>query len=129
MTYYHTKIFEKAGFEKVLDRTKSSLKEEGFGIITEIDMQATLKKKLDADFYPYVILGACNPVLAHKALQKENKIGTMLPCNVIVQQRIADQVEVAVINPVVSMQSVKNNELVSIAQEVDEKLKRALNHL
>ena len=129
MPYYHTKVLDKAQFEEILERTKSALKEEGFGIITEIDMQATLKKKLGADLYPYVILGACNPALAHKALQKENKIGTMLPCNVIVQQRTPDQVEVAAINPVVSMQAVKNNELAEVAQEVDKRLKRALSHL
>jgi uncharacterized protein (DUF302 family) len=109
-------------FEEVLKRVQSALAEEGFGVLTEIDVQATLKKKLDVDFRSYRILGACNPPFAYKALQTENKIGTMLPCNVVVQQINNEEVEIAAVDPVASMQAVENVGLKPIAEEIREKL-------
>ncbi len=129
MAYYHKKKLGNIGFEDALARTREALKEEGFGVLTEIDIQATLKKKLDVSFNRYTILGACNPPFAYEALQKENKIGTMLPCNVIVQEVAPDSIEVAAINPLVSMQAVDNKGLKAIAGEVDEKLQKALKRL
>ena len=105
------------------------LKAEGFGILTEIDIKATLKKKLDVDFYNYKILGACNPPFAYKALLAENKIGTMLPCNVIVQEKEAGQVEVSAVDPVASMQAVENEELAGIAKEIRNKLRKIIDNL
>ena len=102
---------------------------EGFGLITQIDMQQTLKNKLDVDFKKYKILGACNPMFAYKALQVENKIGTMLPCNLIIQEITPDTIEVSAINPMVSMQAVKNDELKSIAGTVSEKLENIINNI
>jgi uncharacterized protein (DUF302 family) len=110
-------------------RTREALKSEGFGVLTEIDIRETLRKKMDVDFNPYIILGACNPPFAYKALQMENKIGTMLPCNVIVQEIAAGTVEVAAINPVVSMQAVANIGLEAIAGEVNTRLQQVLDRL
>lgn len=107
----------------------AALKEEGFGILTEIDVRATLKKKLDVDFRPYKILGACNPELAHKALEAERHIGTMLPCNVIVQDAGDGRTEVAAIDPVASMQAVENEALAPIADDVRERLRRVIDRL
>ena len=109
-------------FEQAIDRVRAALAEEGFGVLTEIDVTATLKKKLDVDFRNYRILGACNPPFAYKALQTEDKIGTMLPCNVVVQQLSDGEVEIAAIDPVASMQAVDNPALKPIAQQVREKL-------
>ncbi len=127
MSYYFSKQLE-GSFEEVIARVTEVLKKEGFGILTEIDVKQTLKKKLDVDFRPYKILGACNPPLAHKALEAEDKIGTMLPCNVIVQQA-ADRVEVAAIDPIASMQAVQNPNLAGIAKEVQGKLKKVIDSL
>ena len=110
MKYYFNKTI-KGSFEEVIDKVTQGLKEEGFGILTEIDVTATLKKKLDVNFKKYRILGACNPPYAHKALQAEDKIGTMLPCNVIVQEVEEGVVEVAAVNPMASMQAVENEKL------------------
>ncbi|MFQ6037219.1 MAG: DUF302 domain-containing protein [Candidatus Aminicenantales bacterium] len=126
MTYYFSRTIQ-GSFEKVLGRTLDSLKKEGFGVLTEIDVQQILKKKMDVDFRPYRILGACNPSFAHKALMAEDKIGTMLPCNVIVQELSEGRVEVAAIDPVASMQAVENPSLLPIAKQVQEKLKNVLN--
>ena len=112
MSYYFNKTVN-GTFEEVIDKVTQELKKEGFGILTEIDVTATLKKKLDVDFKKYRILGACNPPFAHKALQAEDKIGTMLPCNVIVQEVEAGVIEVAAVNPMASMQAVKNEKLIS----------------
>lgn len=98
MAYYFSKLLS-ADFDEVVERTTEALKREGFGIITEIDVQQTLKKKINVDFRPYRILGACNPALAHEALKLEDKVGTMLPCNVVVQAASRGQVEVAAIDP------------------------------
>ncbi len=128
MKYYFNKEL-KMGFEEVINKVTKALKEEGFGILTEIDIKDTLRKKLDIDFRNYKILGACNPPFAHKALLAEDKIGTMLPCNVIVQQIDANTVEVAAINPMASMMAVKNDNLNDIAEEVTSKLKNAIDSL
>ena len=122
--YFNRKIA--TGFEEAVSRITQSLKEEGFGILTDIDVGATLKKKLDVDFRNYRILGACNPPNAYKALQAEDKIGTMLPCNVIVQETPDGEVELAAIDPVASMQAVDNPELLEIAATIREQLKRAV---
>jgi uncharacterized protein (DUF302 family) len=114
-------------FDSALSRVAEELEKEGFGVLTEIDVQATLKKKLDVDFRRYAILGACNPAFAHKALQAEDKIGVMLPCNVIVQETEDGAVEVAAIAPLSSMQAIDNPTLHDIASEVQEKLKRVIS--
>ena len=127
MKYYHSKIVKDRSFEQVVDLVTESLKAEGFGILTEIDVKATMKKKLDVDFRPYKILGACSPPYAYKALQAEDKIGTMLPCNVIVQE-VEGGFEIAAIDPVASMQAVGNENLSGIANEIRDKLIRAINN-
>lgn len=128
MKYYHEKTLKNIGFEEAIQKVTAALKEEGFGILTEIDVQATLKEKLDEDFRPYRILGACNPPFAHKALMAESKIGAMLPCNVIVQQ-INEGIEVAAVDPVASMQAVDNKDLAGLAEEIRFKLKTVIESL
>ncbi|HRP68557.1 MAG TPA: DUF302 domain-containing protein [Turneriella sp.] len=115
-------------FDEVEARVREALQKEGFGVLTEINVQATLKKKLDVDFRPYKILGACNPSFAHKALSAEAHIGLMLPCNVVVQQ--GDKgIEVSAIDPIASMMAVKNDALGAIASEVREKMRRVVETL
>lgn len=126
MNYYFTKNVA-GNFQDIIERVTEALKTEGFGVLTEIDIKATLKKKLDADFYNYKILGACNPPFAYKALQAEDKIGTMLPCNVIVQEREPGKIEVSAVNPIASMQAIENPGLKDIAELVSEKLKQVIN--
>lgn len=116
-------------FEKTLDHVKEALTMEGFGVITEIDVQETLKKKIGVDFRKYRILGACNPTLAHEALQIEDKVGTMLPCNVVVQDLGSGGVEVAAIDPVASMQAIDNARLKVAAEQVRAKLRRVIDSL
>ena len=128
MSYYYNKTVN-GTFDNVIDKVTDLLSKEGFGILSEIDIQQTLKKKLNVDFKKYKILGACNPPFAYKALVAEDKIGTMLPCNVIVQELGENKIEVAAINPLVSMQSVKNTELNEVAEKVSEKLKAVINNL
>ncbi len=128
MKYYFNKTLHE-DFEKVIDRVTEALKKEGFGILTEIDIKETLKKKLNVDFKKYRILGACNPPYAYKALQAEDKIGTMLPCNVIIQEIEDGLVEVAVVNPMASMQAVDNAQLGEIAQEITAKLENVIEKL
>ena len=106
-----------------------ALKREGFGVLTDIDVSATMKAKLGEDFRPYRILGACNPQLAHRALQLEDKIGTMLPCNVIVQQHEGGGVEVSAVDPVASMQAIRNPGLAEVAKLVQVKLKKVVEGL
>jgi len=128
MSYYiSTKV--NLSFEEAIDKVTEELKKEGFGILTEIDVKATMKKKLDVDFYNYKILGACNPPFALKALLAEDKIGTMLPCNVIVQERTAGEVEVSAVDPAASMQAVENPALEGLAGEVQAKLQNVINAL
>src|ERR1039457_6332208 len=125
MQYYVAKTVS-GGFSATIKRVIESLKAEGFGALTEIDVKATMKKKLDIDFRDYRILGACNPLLAHQALTADDKIGTMLPCNVIVQDLGGGQIEVAAINPAVSMEHVGNPTLKKIAKPVPGKLRRVI---
>jgi len=128
MKYYFNKTI-KGTFEEVIDKVTQGLKDEGFGILTEIDVKETLKKKLDVNFKKYRILGACNPPYAHKALQAEDKIGTMLPCNVIVQEIEEGVIEVAAVNPMASMQAVNNEILAEIASEITTKLENVIEKL
>lgn len=128
MKYYFNKTLHE-DFNKVIDRVTEELKNEGFGILTEIDVKETLKKKLDVDFKKYKILGACNPPYAHKALVAEDKIGAMLPCNVIVQEISKGTVEVAAVNPMASMQAVDNQILAEIANEITAKLENVIERL
>jgi uncharacterized protein (DUF302 family) len=128
VSYYFGKTLEMS-FDEAIERVTAALKEEGFGVLTEIDAKATLKKKLDVDFRNYRILGACNPPFAYRALQAEDKIGTMLPCNVIVQEWDEGRVEVAAVDPIASMQAIENPALEEIAIEVQAKLKRVVDGL
>ncbi|WP_053976304.1 DUF302 domain-containing protein [Mangrovimonas xylaniphaga] len=128
MSYYFS-TNTKGTFDETIDKVTALLKQEGFGILTEIDMKQTLKNKLDVDIKKYKILGACNPPFAYKALQAENKIGTMLPCNFIVQELEPNQIEVSCINPMVSMQAVGNETLKDVAQEVSSKLENVIKNL
>ena len=128
MSYYFSKIVN-VSFDEAVTKVTGELKKEGFGILTEIDVKETLKKKLNVDFSRYKILGACNPPFAYKALTAENKIGTMLPCNVIVQEISGGGVEVAAIDPVASMQAVENPALKVIASEISNKLKTVIDKL
>lgn len=128
MSYYFSKVLD-APFEEAVERAKAALAAEGFGVLTEIDVAQTLKTKLGADFRPYRILGACNPALAHEALKLEDKVGTMLPCNVVVQDAGGGRTEVAAIDPVASMQAIDNPELKRSAQVVAGKLSAALERL
>ncbi len=113
-------------FGEAIEKVTEYLKEEGFGILTEIDVKATLKKKLDVDFKPYKILGACNPPFAHKALQAEEFIGLMLPCNVVVHVNDAGKTVVSAVDPMASMQAVENPELAGVAEEVRDKLQAVI---
>ena len=128
MTYYFSKIIDDS-FEDAIDRVTEALAGEGFGVLTTIDVSATLKKKLDVDFQRYTILGACNPGYAHKALLAEDKIGTMLPCNVIVQETPDGKTEVAAIDPMASMMAIENPGLGGIASEVRGKLQAVVEGL
>ena len=128
VAYYFNKAVN-LQFEEAVRKVTDELKMEGFGVLTEIDVTSTLKKKLDVDFRKYTILGACNPPFAHKALMEEDKIGTMLPCNVIVQELGDGEIEVAAVNPVESMAAVKNINLYEIADTVKLKLKRVIENL
>ena len=127
MSYYFSRTLD-LPFQAAIDLVTERLKGEGFGILTEIDVRETLKKKLDVEFRPYRILGACNPPFAHEALKAEDKIGTMLPCNVIVQET-ADGVEVSAVDPVASMLAVRNDRLGEIAGEVRARLQRVIETL
>ena len=129
MSYYIETTLSGIGFDEAIEKVTEHLKTEGFGVLTEIDLKTTLKNKLDVDFYNYRILGACNPPYAHKALLAENKIGTMLPCNVIVQERNPGEIEVSAVDPIASMQSVKNEQLGTLAQEIQQKLKNVIDGL
>ena len=128
MSYYLGTVLP-LEFEEAIRRVTEALKREGFGIITEIDVTATLKSKINVDFRPYRILGACNPALAHEALLLEDKVGTMLPCNVIVQELAPGRVEVAAVDPVASMMAIDNPDLHVKAAAVRAKLKQAIDSL
>ena len=128
MSYYFSKTLHMP-FEQGIAHVTEELKKEGFGVLTEIDVKATMKQKLGADFRNYRILGACNPPFAHKALLAEDKIGTMLPCNVIVQEIAKGEVEIAAIDPIASMQAVDNPALGEVAVQVQAKLKKVVDSL
>ena len=128
MSYYFSKTVNE-DFDTAIEHVTDELKKEGFGVLTQIDVQDTLKKKLDVDFKKYRILGACNPTFAYQALKSEDKIGTMLPCNVIVEENVDGTVEVSAVDPVASMASVKNDSLGGVATQVREKLQRVIENL
>jgi uncharacterized protein (DUF302 family) len=128
MSYYFSKILDD-DFDTSIEKVTEELKKEGFGVLTQIDVKETLKKKLDVDFRKYRILGACNPHFAYEALKTEDKIGTMLPCNIIVQEHEDGKVEVSAVDPVASMMAVKNESLGGIAMQVKEKLDRVIGNL
>ncbi|MCF4101154.1 DUF302 domain-containing protein [Gillisia sp. M10.2A] len=129
MSYYFSTSVKNITFNDAISQVTEALKDEGFGILTEIDIKATLNKKLDVDFYNYTILGACNPPFAYKALQAEDKIGTMLPCNVIVQEKVPGTIEISAVDPGASMVAVNNKELENIAEEIRDRLKRVIKKL
>ena len=124
---YHISKTIKGTFDDVITKVKDELSKEGFGVLTEIDIKNTLKNKLDVDFRKYTILGACNPEYAHNALQAESKVGTMLPCNVIVQEQEDGTVEVSAVNPKASMMAIENDNLVQLATDVTQKLQRVVD--
>ena len=128
MTYHFSKTL-KLSFDAAVERVINALKHEGFGVLTDIDVKATMKKKLDVDFRNYRILGACNPALAHRALQLEDKIGTMLPCNVVLQELSPGQIEVSAVDPVASMMAIENPRLADVAKTVQSKLKAVIDGL
>ena len=129
MSYYFNKILKDRSFEEAIEQVTNELKKEGFGILTEIDLQKTLKNKLDVDLRKYKILGACNPHFAFKALQSENKIGVFLPCNVIVQEHENKDIEVSVVDPIASMIAVENENLGVMSNEVQQKLKQVIKNV
>jgi len=128
MSYYFSKTI-KGDFDGAINKVTEALKAEGFGILTEIDVKETLKKKLDVDFKKYKILGACNPPAAYKALQSEDKIGTMLPCNVTVIEQGDGKIEIAAVDPAASMMAVQNDSLGEVASEIRDRLKRVIDSL
>ncbi len=129
MNYHKSVTLEGKSFEEVIEAVTEALKTEGFGVLTDIDVSATFKKKLDLDFQKYRILGACNPHFAHKAISSENKIGVFLPCNVVVQQHDNGTIEVSAVDPMASMMSVENEELGALASEVNAKLDKVIAQL
>ena len=129
MNYYFNKTLKGKNFDEAVQQVTDELKKEGFGVLTEIDVKETLKKKIDVDFKKYKILGACNPHFAYKALQSEDKIGVFLPCNVVVEEHENGDIEVSAVDPIASMAAAKNESLESIATEVQQKLKQVINNL
>ena len=129
MDYYFTTTLKNITFEDAIAKVTTALQKEGFGVLTTIDIKSTLKKKLEVDFYNYTILGACNAPFAYKALQAEDKIGTMLPCNVIIQEKELGQIAVSAVDPMASMQAIENESLGDIATEVRDKLIKVVESL
>jgi len=128
MSYHFSKTCDLT-FDDAVSKVTADLKDEGFGVLTEINVQETLKKKLNVDFRKYKILGACNPSFAYQALQAEDKVGVMLPCNVIIQERGDGKVEVAAVDPVASMRAIPNPVLAAVAGQVQSKLKKVIENL
>ena len=128
MSYTLDKIVN-LSFDDAINKITEELKKEGFGILTDIDVRATLKKKLDVDFRQYRILGTCNPPFAYQALQAEDKIGAMLPCNVVVQEKENGKIEISAIDPISFMQAVQNEKLLNIAKQIQNKLKKVIDNL
>jgi len=129
MSYYFNKVLKNQNFDTVIEKVTEVLKNQGFGVLSDIDVKATLKKKIDVDFRNYRILGACNPTFAHKALLAESHIGVFLPCNVIVQENQNGDIEVSAVDPMASMISVENDSLGGIAEEVQNKMKKVIEDL
>jgi uncharacterized protein (DUF302 family) len=129
MSYYFNKILKSTNFNNAIELTTNELKKEGFGVLTKISIDETLKNKIDVDFKKYSILGACNPKFAYEALKREDKIGVFLPCNVIVEEHENGDIEVSVVDPIASMISVKNDTIGELALEIQTKLKRVINNL
>lgn len=128
MSYHFSKTIHE-DFDSAIAKVTEELKKEGFGVLTEIDVKETMKKKLDVDFRKYKILGACNPHFAHRALLAESHIGTMLPCNVIVQEGAGGNVEISAVDPVASMKAIENDQLGEVAMEVSTRLKRVIENV
>lgn len=126
MSYYFNKILKEKNFDAAIEQVTAELKKEGFGVLTQIDVQETLKNKIDIDFKKYKILGACNPHFAYKALQGEDKIGVFLPCNVVVEQHENSDIEVSAVDPIASMSAVNNENMEVLATEVQQKLLRVI---
>ncbi len=126
MSYYFNTVVREKSFEEAIEKVTAELKNEGFGVLTEIDVTSTLKNRIGADFKKYKILGACNPHFAYKALKAEDKIGVFLPCNVVVEENEDGSVEVSIVDPVASMVSVNNDALNEFATEIQQKLKRVI---
>lgn len=129
MDYFFSALLENTSFADAIDKTKAALKEEGFGVLSEINIKDTLKNKIDADIDAYTILGACSPKHAYQAIQTEPNIGVFLPCNVIVKQISDNKIEVSAVDPIASMGSVENKNLASVAQDVESKLKKVIASL
>ncbi len=129
MKYYFKKILENTNFDHALEAVREALQTEGFGIVFDLDMQATIKNKLNTDFRKYRILGACNPPFALRSLQTESTIGTLLPCNVAIQEWEKDRIEVNIIDPAMAMQAVENQTMKEIANEIHTKLEKVINNL
>ena len=129
MSYYFNKVLKDKSFDEAIEHVTAELKKEGFGVLTEIDIKKTLKNKIDVDFKKYKILGACNPHFAYKALQSEDKIGLLLPCNVIVEEHENGEVEVSAVDPIASMGTVENENLGDLAVEVQQKLIKVIESL
>lgn len=129
MSYYFNKFVKSKDFDEVIEQTTAALKTEGFGVLTEIDIQKALKEKINVDFKKYKILGACNPHFAHEALLVEDKIGVFLPCNFIVEQHDNGEIEVSAVDPIASMGAIKNEDLGGFALEVQEKMKSVISKL
>lgn len=128
MSYHFTRVIE-GNFDNIENRVREVLKDNGFGVLTEIDVTATMKKKLDKDMRPYKILGACQPSFAFKAIEAEDKIGVMLPCNVILQEKESGKIEVSAVDPMASMQAIENPDLGAIASEVQTLMKKVVELL
>jgi uncharacterized protein (DUF302 family) len=129
MSYYFNKVLKSKSFNEAIAQVTAELKKEGFGVLTEIDIKKTLKNKIDVDFKNYIILGACNPHFAYKALQSEDKIGVLLPCNVIVEEHENGEIEVSAVDPIASMGAVENENLGNLASEVQQKLINVIENL
>lgn len=127
MNYYFSTLLKNTSYDKAIELTTEELKKEGFGVLTQINVKDTLKAKIDADFRPYIILGACNPHFAHKALLAEDKLGVFLPCNFVVEEHEDGTVQVSTVDPIAMMASVSNPELESMALEVREKVQRVID--
>lgn len=129
MSYYINKVLKSKNFDETIELVTNELKKEGFGVLTEIDVKDTFKKKLGVDFKKYKILGACNPSFAYKSLQSEDKIGVLLPCNVIVEEHENGEVEVSAVDPIFTMSVVENKSVKNVAHEVREKLIQVIKNL